>query len=276
MSAAAGVTVISELGRRATALGLRLEIPNKSSARATLWDAQQRTVLHQEQLDRVEAKLVELEGVDAGVVDAEVVDADAVWDFDTAREKTRQIQRAHHDLAELVLEAWRHRVWVPLDYDSWDAWTADNHLPRLPIPERRGMVRQLTDNGMSTRAIGSAVGTSEKTVRNDLAARAEDVRTSAADDATITGLDGKQYSRSSHKPSTSRSRQKTVAWKALMRVEALEAQAAMVVHESLGTLDETVTPEVAGDLRRRLDAALRGLRPLKAALVVRERAGNSR
>jgi len=51
----------------------------------------------------------------------------------------------------------------------------------------RELVRDLTGAGMSTRAIGGALGIGDRTVRVDL--------TGASNDAPVTGLDGKVYPR---------------------------------------------------------------------------------
>jgi hypothetical protein len=97
------------------------------------------------------------------------------------------------DLMELIGRAWIGRVWLALGYQSWPDYIkgefdqAPFHLPR---EERRAVAALLRGQGMSTRAIGAATGTDDKTVRNDLAA-AENSAPAAP--AEVTGLDGKQY-----------------------------------------------------------------------------------
>lgn len=67
---------------------------------------------------------------------------------------------------------------------------------RPTMEQRREIVAAMRAEGMSTRAIGSALGTSERTVRNDL-------RYSGAQDyapTPTTGMDGKTYTPRSTEP----------------------------------------------------------------------------
>jgi len=63
------------------------------------------------------------------------------------------------------------RAWLALGHASWEA-LCDAELGGARVPasrlERREAVRQLRGAGMSTRAIGTALGASEATVRRDL------------------------------------------------------------------------------------------------------------
>lgn len=64
------------------------------------------------------------------------------------------------------------RAWSVLGYGSWDEYcTREFGTARLQLPreDRREVVASLRDSGLSTRAIASAVGIDQKTVRNDLA-----------------------------------------------------------------------------------------------------------
>ncbi|WP_234539438.1 hypothetical protein [Streptomyces shenzhenensis] len=61
---------------------------------------------------------------------------------------------------------------------------------RLPREERQEVVASLRDSGLSTRAIASATGIAQDTVRRDLAAGE---RFRSPDSAQITGTDGKTY-----------------------------------------------------------------------------------
>jgi len=88
-----------------------------------------------------------------------------------------------------VLALYEARAWEVKGYADWDALCAAEfpRSIRLPRPERRGIVTRLRGAGMSTRAIASAVGVADGTVRNDL---------TGAQDCTpvsVTGLDGKRY-----------------------------------------------------------------------------------
>jgi hypothetical protein len=71
---------------------------------------------------------------------------------------------------ELLVEAYQRRAWAALGYSTWDAYT-DAELGqvrlRLPREDRREVVASMTEAGMSTRAIGSALGVSREQVRRD-------------------------------------------------------------------------------------------------------------
>lgn len=73
------------------------------------------------------------------------------------------------DLAERVAEAYERRADLALGYDSWEAYAAAELKPSEGIAAtvRAQLVGLLSAHGMSNRAIGSALGVSEGTVRND-------------------------------------------------------------------------------------------------------------
>ena len=87
-----------------------------------------------------------------------------------------------------VQRAYFGRVWLAMGYESWDEW-CDCELDgfKLPAPERKKVVAELAEAGMSNRAIADVVGCDEGTVRNDKKATAEN---SAVDRVTV-GKDGK-------------------------------------------------------------------------------------
>lgn len=111
---------------------------------------------------------------------------------DEARALTDEIRR---DASEIkanfvpkVKRAFFGRADKVLDYESWDAYSADVlGGVRIPVGERPAMVAELRQAGMSQRAIGAAIGVDEKTVRNDLS------RADNSAPAVVAGLDGKQY-----------------------------------------------------------------------------------
>jgi hypothetical protein len=110
-----------------------------------------------------------------------------------ARWLTRKINEALAMAWDLVAEAYARRVWESLGYGSWDAYCRVEFPAarlRLPAEEREETVRSLRAAGLSTRAIASATGSSEPTVRRDLAAGAS---YDAPEPAPVTGLDGKHY-----------------------------------------------------------------------------------
>lgn len=107
---------------------------------------------------------------------------------------------------------------VALGYPSWTAYLSEvlgEEPMRLARAERQDMVRMLSDEGMSTRAIAPIVGASQKTVDRDVRSAGEsfdsplpapapefvDTRTGEIHDepepkpVTVTGMDGKQYTR---------------------------------------------------------------------------------
>jgi hypothetical protein len=61
------------------------------------------------------------------------------------------------------------RVWLGMGYESWTEW-CDCELDgfMLPTPERREVVEELSEAGMSNRAIADVVGVSKDTVGRDL------------------------------------------------------------------------------------------------------------
>jgi hypothetical protein len=91
------------------------------------------------------------------------------------------------------LRAWTGRAWTALGYESWDDLCAvefaETRMLQLPRDDRREKVAELRSAGMSTRAIGSAIGASDATVRRDLSGASDD----APEPPPVTGLDGKTY-----------------------------------------------------------------------------------
>lgn len=88
----------------------------------------------------------------------------------TARTLTDQLRQSLTISWELLVEAYQRRAWAALGYATWDAYTdAELGTTRLRIPreQRREVVASMTEAGMSTRAIGSALGVDHKTVVND-------------------------------------------------------------------------------------------------------------
>lgn len=112
---------------------------------------------------------------------------DVVLSVEQARECVQQIRETAAQTWEWVTRAYLGRAWLALGYASWDAM-CDGELGgmrlRLPRETRRDAVASLRESGMSTRAIGSALGVSDHTVRQDAGAR---------NHAPVTGRDGKTY-----------------------------------------------------------------------------------
>lgn len=87
-----------------------------------------------------------------------------------------------------IVEAYRQRDWITLGYRDWDQMCEvefGGARIALPVAERQQVVADLRGEGLSTRAIASAVGVDDKTVRNDLGG--------AEISAPVIGQDGKTY-----------------------------------------------------------------------------------
>ncbi len=97
-------------------------------------------------------------------------------------------------IAALVEEAKAGEIHVALGFSSWTAYLADalGGQIELSTESRRSVVELLAGEGMSNRAIATAVGVTEGTVRNDK------VRNDYAPEP-VTGLDGRTYKKSGTK-----------------------------------------------------------------------------
>jgi hypothetical protein len=108
------------------------------------------------------------------------------------------VEYVRHQQAELprrVAEAYAGRAWVALGYESWESMCEGEDLAlRLPRGERSALVMELTDAGLSARAIAPVVGVNRKTVDRDVRGGTNDPP------AEVTGLDGKTYRRPDPKP----------------------------------------------------------------------------
>lgn len=122
---------------------------------------------------------------------------------DEARERLARV-RAHVEQAGTDLTAlYQGRAWLALGHDSWES-LCDAELGgvriALPRAERREVVAGMREAGLSTRAIGAAIGASEATVRRDLGAsydapegQAEARAAYLANGGDVLGRDGKIY-----------------------------------------------------------------------------------
>lgn len=109
---------------------------------------------------------------------------------DEARVLTNEIKVGIETTWELVEKAYLQRAWLALGYESWDSYCAaefDSAAIRLPREQRQETVRSLRDAGLSQRAIASAVGVDQGTIRNDL--RASEEFSSLADSEPVEGDD---------------------------------------------------------------------------------------
>jgi hypothetical protein len=116
---------------------------------------------------------------------------------DAARALTNRIvQNFGQALDDLAL-AYQGRAWVALGHASWDAYLnaeLGEVRPNLPREQRREVVAQLRQVGMSTRAIGAALGVGNKTVHRDLGPVSDDTP------GSVVGTDGKTYQPPKPKP----------------------------------------------------------------------------
>lgn len=95
----------------------------------------------------------------------------------------------------LIREALNRNAWAVLGYASPGAYAKDRFgesLSKLTPEIRRNVVRELSNAGMSTRAIAPVVGVNNATVSRDLAGVA-DATPDEAQRAPIVGIDGKTY-----------------------------------------------------------------------------------
>lgn len=90
-----------------------------------------------------------------------------------------------------IADAYAHRDWATLGYDSWFGYVEGEfgtELKALTRTERPEAVADLRRQGMSTRQIGTALGVAQTQVQRDLA----QVNTNGSPDK-VTGADGKTY-----------------------------------------------------------------------------------
>lgn len=107
-----------------------------------------------------------------------------------ARDLTDRIKTGMEVIWDLIKEAYQSRAWTVLGYASWDDYcTREFGASRIKLPreERQEIVSSMREIGMSTRAIASATGVSQKTISRDTSGESFD------SPAPVTGTDGKTY-----------------------------------------------------------------------------------
>lgn len=129
------------------------------------------------------------------------VDITASVTVSEARDLTDRIKVAINGTRLMIKEAYTRRAWVALGYESWDAYCATEFGEQrleLTRDERRELVADLADAGMSTRAISSVTGANQSTIVRDLRSTDAFSRGDASVGArNVTGVNGKVYSESS-------------------------------------------------------------------------------
>lgn len=107
-----------------------------------------------------------------------------------ARDLTERIRTTIDRAWDLIAKAYTDRAWAVLGYPTWDVYCEREFGStwfKLPREARGEVVQSLRDLGLSTRAIGSAIGVDDRTVRRDLSGAA------SAAPAAVMGTDGKTY-----------------------------------------------------------------------------------
>lgn len=130
--------------------------------------------------------------------------------YSSPEERRAAIRSGLEGLASAVAEAYRLRDWEHFGYETWADYVASFDILRLAAPERQLMAREMRDEGMSTRAIGTALGVDKGTVRNDLG--------NNSPPAQVVGTDGKSYPATKPVPPP---RQNFEDWEQRSRAQAL-------------------------------------------------------
>ncbi|MEU6342172.1 hypothetical protein ABZ883_14665 [Streptomyces sp. NPDC046977] len=107
----------------------------------------------------------------------EIVKASTAEEARTRADRIRSGMRVLAEWQQDVIAAYAARDWDALGYDTWDGYLDGEygeHRVRLPREQRREIVAGMSAAGMSTRAIGSAVGAGNATVHRDIQATVSD------------------------------------------------------------------------------------------------------
>ncbi len=98
---------------------------------------------------------------------AQVIAAQPLLD---ARRRVEQIRTAVEDIKSLIVEAYRARDWETLGYANWGDYCTEEFGGTVAIPreERGDVVFTLRDAGLSTRAIGAAIGVTDTVMHNNI------------------------------------------------------------------------------------------------------------
>ncbi|MGH3787730.1 MAG: hypothetical protein ACRDRG_14535 [Pseudonocardiaceae bacterium] len=138
------------------------------------------------------------------------------------------------ELVELITRAYRGRVWVPLQYASWEHYCRARFLAVRAVPRqvRDAMVVSLRDAGLSLRAVAATAGVSAETVRKTVGVSGVQKLTPER----VQGIDGRSY---------------PPRLRVVHRDDAPRGEP---------TRDEQITVRVVlGELGRDVDRAMRGL-----------------
>ncbi|MEU5772646.1 hypothetical protein ABZ819_04990 [Streptomyces venezuelae] len=123
----------------------------------------------------------------------EIVQASTAEEARTRADRIRTGMRVLAEWQTDVITAYAARDWEALGYETWDAYLDGEygeHRVRLPRDQRREIVAGMSAAGMSSRAIGAAVGTSYATVQRDI--EATDTNVSVGESRMVLSLDGRE------------------------------------------------------------------------------------
>ncbi len=123
----------------------------------------------------------------------QIVQASAPEEARARADRIRSGMRVLAEWQQDVIAAYAARDWEALGYESWDAYLDGEygeHRVRLPREQRREIVAGMSAAGMSTRAIGSAVGVHHDTVHRDVQATVGNP--TDGEPRTVLSLDGRE------------------------------------------------------------------------------------
>ncbi len=120
-------------------------------------------------------------------------DTESVWD------DIRTLRKYHGvgvemRVPEIIARMHATRAWLMVGYDNWEDLCIDQFsgwIPNLELEDRREVARELTDAGLSTRAIASALGVGQRTIVRDLQSTESDDSLEGEPPREIVGLDGR-------------------------------------------------------------------------------------
>lgn len=143
-------------------------------------------------IDEVDGELVEYEALTKR--QAQALDKKVRAASDKVANDQDKLVTDANALLDLIDEAARGQIHVALELPSWTAWLKDavqiNPSDRL---ERKELVKLMSGQGLSQRAIGAILNVSQKTVDRDLEGE-------SVDSTETEGLDGKTYPSTKAKP----------------------------------------------------------------------------
>lgn len=123
----------------------------------------------------------------------EIVQASTAEEARARADRIRSGMRVLAEWQQDVIAAYAAQDWDALGYDTWDAYLDGEfgeHRVKLPREQRREIVAGMSAAGMSTRAIGAALGTGNATVYRDLQATVSDETDERPE--VVLSLDGRE------------------------------------------------------------------------------------